>query len=85
MSDPRKCIQCGKPWNENFYDKALYGGRPVCSRECYSKYFTEWSGRNSRIMSTSDDYYIKNKERIKQQQAIYRQNRRIAMGQLQEV
>lgn len=41
-----KCMMCPKTdKNCRFYDPSPY--RPICSSECYSKFFDEWLARDS--------------------------------------
>ena len=40
-----KCKVCGIDYNDRFYDKSTQ--RPICSKECYSKFFDEWTAKDS--------------------------------------
>ena len=61
------CIICSKPLDDTFYDKSQW--RPICSKECYSKYFDKWK-------ATDDGYYNNERRRLINKRAAkkYREN-----------
>jgi hypothetical protein len=65
------CKICGvsdKDFKGRFYDSGIYG-RPLCSKECYSKWFDIWNKavvldneQKNEQRKRSNKYYAENKD-----------------------